>query len=180
MLNKGDYLCTVDIASAYQSVSIRPEHWKYMGLLWRIGDCDYLFINMRLCFRQKCPPYNFSSFWNFAVDCMKARGFSPIFCYLDDFIMVGDSFESCENVQVTLISLLGDLGFMVNWSKCTSLFTTHTYLRIEINSDVMQISLPQKKRGKLHSEIQFFENQSRASKKQIQRLIGLLCHCSEV
>lgn len=80
VLGQEDYLCTVDIASAYRSVTIRPEHWKYMGLCWKIGGDDHLFLDTRLCFRQKCAPYIFSSLTNFIVECMKLRGFERIFC----------------------------------------------------------------------------------------------------
>lgn len=180
VLNQGDYLCTVDIASAYRSVAIRPEHWKYMGLRWEIGGYNHLFNDTRLCFGQKCAPYIFSSLTNFVVDCMRSRGYSRTFCYLDDFIILENSYDSCQKSQLVLISLLGDLGFSVNWSKCSSPSKKCTYLGIEIDSDVMQIALPGKKMEKLHSELKFFENKARATKKQIQRLTGILCHCAKV
>lgn len=179
-MGKGDFLATVDIANAYRSVSIRPDHRKYMGLRWKVGDQEQFFYDTRLCFGQKCAPFIFSTLTNFVVACMKDRGYQRTFCYLDDFILIGDSFESCQEAQLTLIRLLGEMGFAVNWSKCTSPSTTCVYLGVEINSMKMQLSLPKRKMEKLHSELKFFENKARASKKQIQRLAGVLCHCSKV
>ena len=44
----------------------------------------------------------------------------------------------------------------------------------------MEISLPHYKLVKLHTEIQFFEGPSKASKRQLQQLCGILSHCSKV
>ena len=44
----------------------------------------------------------------------------------------------------------------------------------------MEISLPHDKLVKLHTKIQFFEGRSKASKRQLQQLCGILSHCSKV
>lgn len=79
-----------------------------------------------------------------------------------------------------MIKLLGEFGFLVNWEKCSSPSTMCTYLGIRINSLDMEVSLPQEKMGKLKNEILFFDNRKRATKKQLQRLAGILGHCSKV
>lgn len=179
-LCKGDFIATVDITSAYRSVTIRPEHWKYMGLRWKINGQDTLLNDTRLCFGQKCAPFIFSALSSFVVRCMHRRGFVRTFCYLDDFVLIGESFEACQRAQLTLINLLGELGFLVNWAKCSSPAKECVYLGISIDTEEMTVSLPQKKMEKLRKEIRFFENKSRASKKQLQRLAGVLGHCARV
>ena len=57
-----------------------------------------------------------------------------------------------------LISLLGSLGFVVNWKKCTSQSTSAIYLGIHFDSVEMQLSLPPAKLAKLHLELDFFKD----------------------
>lgn len=175
-----DYLATVDITNAYRSVAIRPEHRTYMGLRWNIDGVDTVLNDTRLCFGHKCAPFIFSSLTNFVVQCMNRRGYNRIFCYLDDFIVIEESFQLCQKVQMALISLLGELGFYVNWEKCTSSAQVCTYLGVEIDTKNMKLSLLGKKMQKLHNELTFFQGKRKASKKQIQRLVGVLAHCAKV
>ena len=32
------HIATVDIASAYRSISIHPDNWKLQGVSWKVGD----------------------------------------------------------------------------------------------------------------------------------------------
>lgn len=179
-LGQGDFMATVDIASAYRSVSIKPNHRKFLGIRWTFAGQQFLLNDTRLCFGLTCAPYIFSMLSKVVVDSMHSRGFTKVFCYLDDYIVIGKGFEECCHIQNTLIRLLGEFGFFVNWDKCSSPSTYCTYLGIAVDSVSMQISLPQEKLLKLHKEIEFFDGKRRATKRQIQRLAGVLGHCSKV
>ena len=54
------------------------------------------------------------------------------------------------------------------------------FLGILVDSNSMTLSLPPEKVRKLHSEIDFFKGRKQASKRQLQRLCGILSHCSRV
>lgn len=180
VLCKSDYIATIDLASAYRSVSVTPEHWKYLGLQWQFENEEYFMLDTRLCFGLSCAPFIFSSLSKFIVKCMRRRGYDRIFCYLDDYIVIGSSYTECREKQLVLISLLRELGFFINWGKCTSPNRKCTYLGIEVNSDQMSISLPRAKLEKLYAELKFFVGKRKATKKQLQRLAGILAHCSKV
>lgn len=66
------------------------------------------------------------------------------------------------------------------WGKCTSPSRKYTYLGIQVDSEVMSISLPEIKLQKLHTELSFFVGTRKATKQQLQHLAGKLPHCSKV
>ena len=51
---------------------------------------------------------------------MYRKGFTNIVVYLDDFLLLAESYEECCRAQAALISLLTELGFLVSWDKVVS------------------------------------------------------------
>ena len=180
LIYPGCYMASVDISSAYRSVSIHPSQWKYQGVRWIMSGSEELLFDVRICFGVRTAPFLFTQISNFITRCMARRGYYHVINYLDDFLIVGDSYSSCQQAQVTLISILISLGFEIAWKKCSSPSTLTQYLGIDFDSIAMQISLPQHKLDKLHSELAFFDCRQRATKRQLQRLCGVLAHCSKV
>ena len=180
LLFPGAYMATVDISSAYRSISVHPDQWDYQGLYWNLNGSPVHLKDTRICFGLRNAPFLFTRVSNFIVRCMARRGYHLVVNYVDDFIVLGDSFESCQQAQLELISLLGSLGFQVSWKKCSSPSTITRYLGIDIDSVSMQLSLPEDKLVKLRAELFFFKNKICATKRQLQRLCGILSHCSKV
>ena len=180
LMTEGCFMATVDIASAYRSVPILADHWKYQGISWMMDGelCDLL--DTHLCFGLRCAPYIFTMISNFISSTMSRLGYPNVINYIDDFLVHGDTFEQCQEAQTVLIRLLGQLGFHVSWKKCTTPSTRVKYLGIIFDSITMELSLPQDKLDKLHVELGFFSGRSRATKRQLQRLCGIISHCSKV
>ena len=174
------FMATVDIAAAYRSIAISPDQWKYQGVSWKVNGVDTYITDTRLCFGLRCAPYVFTQISDFVVKCLARRGFHRVISYLDDFLLFGDSRVECIRAQSELIHLLGDLGFQVAWHKCSSPSQRTRYLGIVFDSVQMTLSLPPDKVEKLHAELNFFVNRLRASKRQLQRLCGVLAHCAKV
>lgn len=174
------YSCTVDIESAYRTVSINPQHRQVQGIRWVCDLKETLLLDTRLCFGIKSAPFIFNQISVFVVRCMMRRGFRMIINYLDDFLCVGSTFDECQYAQEVLVHLLHYLGFKVAWHKCSSPQKITRYLGIDFDSIRMQLHIPNDKLEKLYSEIQYFEHKSRATRKQLQRLCGILSYCSRV
>ena len=180
MMTEGCYMATVDIASAYRSVSINPDQWKYQAISWPMGsDTTYLF-DVRLSFGLRCAPFIFTQLSNFVVRTMSRLGFHNVISYIDDFIMVEPTRDRCVQSQEVLFQLLGSLGFEITWSKCAAPATKVRYLGIDFDSTDMTLSLTKDKLEKLYAELKFFEGKTRTTKRQIQRLCGILAHASKV
>ena len=170
-LNKGDFMCVVDIASAYRSVPIYPPHSEFQGFRWDFDDGrgEIFLRENRLCFGLKCAPYIFSQLSDLIVDMAKAKGIFRIVNYLDDFIITESSYEKCLENQRVLLSILRHIGFSVSWKKVSPPSTLTTFLGIQIDSVEMNLSVPQDKIDKLIELICNLKSKGRATKKELER-----------
>ena len=166
-----------DISAAYRSVPIRPADRTIQGLSWEIHGKQRFLVDNFLSFGTRVAPYIFSRLTDAIARYMIKCGFKVV-NYLDDFINVGASLEECKSGQLALHTLLIRLGFSIAYNKVVTPNQCVVYLGVEINSVTWQLRLPQEKLSKLKSELVFFSGRSHASKKQLQRLCGILGHCS--
>lgn len=63
----GYYAFTVDISSAYRSVSVNPSHWLLQGFRWNFYGVDEFLVDTRLCFWLSSAVFIFSQQSNFVV-----------------------------------------------------------------------------------------------------------------
>lgn len=174
------FSCTIDISSAYRSISIYPPHRVLQGIRWSRNNSSCFLVDTRLCFGIKCAPFVFHQVSVFLARCMQRRGFSGICYYLDDFLCVGGGFSDCQYTQGVFIHLLHYLGFDVAWHKCSTPSKVTRYLGIDFDSSCMQLRIPPDKLDRLFKELVFFESKSRATLRQLQRLCGTLAYCSKL
>ena len=66
------------------------------------------------------------------------------------------------------------------YNKVRSPSRNQRYLGIDIDSVKMCLSLPEDKMKKLHEELAFFTGRRKATKRQLQRLCGILAHCAQL
>ena len=180
VLQQGCYMSVVDIKAAYRSVNVFPDHRGCQGFLWEIDGVQRHLVDNCLCFGLKCAPYIFSRLSEFVVRAMRRRGYSKVFSYLDDFIVVGDTYEECQTGALALIEFLRDLGFFIAWKKVVTPSAQVTYLGIEIDSVKMQVSLPKVKLDKLKRLVHRFLKIDCCSRKELEVLAGNLAHASMV
>ena len=179
-LSGGEYISVTDISSAYRSVCICEDHSKYQGFTWEIDGEVKWYQENRLCFGLRSAPYIFNLLSELVVDFAKARGVCHIVNYLDDFAVVGETEEECREGQLILVNVLRHLGFSISWDKLVGPSKNVNFLGIIIDTVEMTLSLPESKLCNLLSIIEELENRGRASKKQLERLGGLVAHCSTV
>lgn len=180
LIRPGCYMASVDIQAAYRSILVHPTQWTYQGISWTLNGKPTFLCDTHVCFGLKCAPYLFTQVTNFVLRCLKRRGFDRCLVYLDDYLVLGDTRQQCEDAQLTLISILRSLGFYVSWKKCAAATQIITYLGVVFNSRDMSVSLTSEKMSRLQQEIAFFTDKTRATKLQVQRLCGLLAHCAKV
>ena len=170
-------MAVTDITSAYRSIMVRPSDRTVQGLAWDLNGHGTFIQDNFLSFGTRVAPYIFNSVTDAVSRYLMAHG---IFCvnYLDDFIVMGDDLQSCKEAQLFLHSTLRSLGFYISYKKVRPPSRVQVYLGVEIDSVNMQLRLPQDKLDKLQVELDFFYGRRRATKKQLQRLCGVLAHCS--
>ena len=110
LMSPGCWMSCVDLQSAYRSVTIHPDDWKYCGLEWDFGDGPVLLIDQCISFGQRSVPFFFPCMTDFVSRRMGSLGFNCS-SYLDDFFLVEQSQEKCTLAMNTLLGILRKLGF---------------------------------------------------------------------
>ena len=157
-------MAKVDIKAAYRAVAIHPSSYPATGLLWNINGHDTYLVDRRLMFGAKPSPSCFHRISQCIKRCMVRRGYSRIVAYQDDFLVLEDIYDKCNMAWKELISLIQSLGFDINFSKSVAPARKVTFLGIELNSETMEISLPNSKLESLRDYIGEFMGKTRRLK----------------
>ena len=175
----GSFMATIDLQEAYRSVPIHPENRKHFGLNWDFGNGSTYLTDNFLCFGSKCSAFIFNRLTDSVARFMGKHGFC-CYNYLDDFIVIGSSYEETCHAQRFLIATLRKLGFYISWRKITSPTQYCRFLGIDIDSVNQRLLLPPDKNSKFHKELDFWSGKKYATKLQMQRLCGTLNYCCKV
>ena len=182
LIQCGDYLAKVDLASAYRSVRIHKDDYHLSGLHWTFeGDKEPTFLcETRLPFGARASPGHFNSLTQ-AVRCILADlGHKGIVAYLDDFLVVGRTHKECMDSMNCLMHTLRRLGFSINYNKVEGPQKVLTFLGVEINTDLYTLSLPEVKLAALYQEILRTTKRRSITKRELQSLVGRLSWASQV
>ena len=142
----GCWMVKVDLEAAFRSVASRADQHRFMGLCWLFkGSKTPVFMeDTRLCFGGRKNPGIFNRLTQAVRRFMKRRGFD-IVSMLDDMLLICKRFDDCVNGLKVLITLLRDLGFSIAWKKVTEISHVVTFLGVNLDSENMQLSLPDDK-----------------------------------
>ena len=157
------YMATVDLQDAYRSVPICPKDRVHFGLRWDLGKGPVYLTDNFLCFGSRCSAFIFNRLTDAVARYMSRNNFK-CFNYLDDFIIIADTYQEALLAEHFLINTLRDLGFYISWKKVTSPSRKCRFLGIDIDSHSGQLLLPHEKLSKLYAELQFWEGKKRSTK----------------
>ena len=171
------FMAVTDVTAAYRSICVRPCDRPYQGLQWSVNSKNVFIQDNCISFGTRVAPFLFTRITDAIARFVNASGY---FCvnYLDDFLVMGNDYETCRAAQLFLHNTLRRVGFYISYGKVRCPSQVQIYLGVELDSTTMQLRLPQEKLSKLAEEIAFFDGRRRATRKQLQRLCGILSHCS--
>ena len=173
LLQKGDYMTTLDLKDAYLSVPVHKDSRKFLQFLWR-NKC-YAFQG--LCFGLNTVPRIFTKLLKPVAAFLRKRGVRMIL-YLDDFLILGSTYQEAQSHTAMAVSLLESLGFTVNLEKsCLIPTQIITFLGFVINSTVEALSLPQEKVVKVTSLCLKAKVTRTMPARQIASVLGTLEPC---
>ena len=172
----GAFLAKVDLKSAYRSVPVHPMDLELTGLSWTFkGDNEpTLMRDHRLPFGARLSPEIFNELSQAIRRMMHRRGFPGVVCYLDDFLCVGTSWEECNSTLMTLMDLLRELGFAINYNKVVDPARRLVFLGVEMDAEERVLRLPTDKLTALQREIRAALSCRSLTKKALQSLAGRL------
>jgi hypothetical protein len=180
-MNKGCYLAKIDLASAYRSIPLHPSSFQLTGLKWRFGNNSkntFLF-DSRLPFGAARSCRIFQALTDSIVRMMDKR---DIKCrgYIDDFLIITDTYLECKTALSTMTTLIASLGLEINWSKVEGPSTCLTFLGVRIDTEGRTLALPEEKLRVVKETLQIWKTKQKAKKLDIQRLVGSLNWCARV
>lgn len=141
LLEKDDYMTSIDLCDAFFSVPIHPDHRKFLA--FEFNNNKYVF-NV-LPFGLTSSPRIFSKVLKPVIIFLRSQGIRISF-YLDDIFLCSSSYsESVYNTRLCL-NLLESLGFNPNYKK-SFLTPSHSmqHLGYLWDSKSMSISIPPEK-----------------------------------
>ena len=94
--------------------------------------------------------------------------------------MIEDTYERCLQGFNTLIELLQNLGFSVNWGKVIYSCQRLIFLGIETDTILRRLILPQRKIAEIHEIFQFSLSKDKLTKRELQSIISKLNFASLV
>ena len=181
LLPPGGFMAKVDLRSAYRSVPIHKDCYEATGLRWTFTGQDeptYL-IDTRLPFGASMSPGVFQRLTSSVQRMMRRRGFC-VLVYLDDFLVLAETAEDCFVAFTVLVDLLQKLGFTINWDKVVFPCQRLTFLGVLIDSVNRTVALPEDKLQNLRELLLTWSTKKRATKLQLQQLIGKLAWAARV
>ena len=176
LVTPGCYFAKLDLSNAFRCVKSHSSNHKANELKWRFqGDKHYTcLIDERLPFGARKTPEIFNSITQAVREMMKRRGYNTIMCYLDDFLIVSQTYSECLQALNELLCLLGRLGFQINYNKLEGPTRKITFLGITLDSVTMTLSIPGDKLTDVKLTMKRIISCKKVSKRDIQSLVGKL------
>ena len=174
---RGATLIKLDIRSAHRVVPVHPEDRWLMGMLWE----GSLYVDTALPFGLRSAPKIFTALADAAEWIVRQQGVEFIIHYLDDFLVVTASNEHQDSYAMCLLlETFEHLGLPIAWDKLEGPTTCLTFLGFEVDSIRGEIRLPRQKLGELRTEIHWWLGRKSCTKRELESLVGRLCHASRV
>ena len=130
------YMASIDLKDAYYSVRVSPKHQKYLKFLWNGTVYKFTYLPNGLAF---CPR-KFTKLMKPVFSDLRQQGHisSP---YIDDSILLGDSYNECASNVIDTVTLLDTLGCVPHPNKSVFIPTQIlVFLGFWLNSIDMTVS----------------------------------------
>lgn len=170
IIKQNMFLAKLDLKDAYFLIPIIKSHRKYL----RFKFLNVIYEFNCLPFGLNCAPYVFTKLMKPVVTFLRKRNYWSVI-YLDDFLLLGNTYTECQrNVRMT-IKLLENLGFLINFQKSVLVPSQSCqYLGFIYNTLDLTISLPDKKKMELLKIIESFMNKKSCKIQEFAKLLGKL------
>lgn len=182
LISPNSFLAKVDLSNAYRSVKIHKSNYVGTGLHWTFtGDHHPTYmVDTRLPFGARLSPEIFHHLGQAVCRIMARRGYPSLIVYLDDFLVVGDSYDECRATMMELLGLLRRLGFAINYKKVEGPKQCLTFLGIQLDVSNMTLSLPVDRIRDLRDFLERTVALKKMTKRQLMSLAGKLNWATQV
>ncbi|CEP08910.1 hypothetical protein, partial, partial [Parasitella parasitica] len=149
MIQKNDYLLSIDLSDAFLHIALHPDSRRFLRLKWRSQVYQY----STAAFGLATIPFIFTKICRPILEWARSQGMR-ISAYLDDWILVAKTKEQALQQGKQVVEQLQKLGWIVNFKKSVLQPTQQLeHLGFSLNTKTMQASLPPKKLRDLRRSI---------------------------
>ena len=113
LFEKGDFLFSYDLKSAYHHIMISPEFRTYLGFKWQ----NKFYVFNVLCFGLATAGFIFSKVLREVIRYWRSNSLRVVM-YLDDGLGGAKDFDECLRVSNLVKKDLYNLGFIIAEEKC--------------------------------------------------------------
>lgn len=170
LINKGDYMASVDLRHAYYTIKIAEEQQRFLCFKWQ--GRIYQFTCLPNGIAE--GPRLFTKLMKPVYAKLREMG-HVITSFIDDTLIAHSTLSGCfESVNAT-VQMLKNLGFCINEDKSLLIPTTRLeYLGNVIDSVSMTVTLPERRKCKLIRSCEELYSCDKARIRDVARVIGLL------
>lgn len=170
LVKKNCYFASVDLRHAYYSVPLSEEIQKK----FRFQKSGKVYQYTSLPNGVACAPRLFTKLMKPVYASLRMLGHTNS-GYIDDSLLVADTFTECEHNVHDTVSLMTDLGFIVHNKKSVLIPTQNiTFLGNNIDSDKMIVTLPPEKVLVVVQECEVLHSKCVAKIRDVARVLGLM------
>lgn len=168
LISRNCFMCTIDLRDAYFLVPIHKSHRKYLRFCFKNTYYEFSCLPFGLC----TAPFVFTKLLKPVLSTLRKKGILSV-VYLDDFLILGNSYETClEHVNFT-VSLLRKLGFIINEDKSQLQPSVKCkFLGFVFDSVNMTLEITQEKRLSIYNDILKIKRLQHWSIRNFARFLG--------
>ena len=176
-LGVGTVLAKFDLDSAYRQIPVHPQDRLLLGVMWR----GQRYVDGALPFGLRSAPKLFNAVADALLWIMGQHGIKEAMHYLDDFLVFGSpESQECERAMAISLQLCKQLGVLIAPQKLEGPATAISFLGILIDTQQMELRLPEEKLSRLKGMISKWKGRKSCRKRELLSLIGQLQHACRV
>lgn len=176
LIKKDCFMATMDLKDAYFLVPVQKRFRKYLRFTFQ----NKLYEFNCLPFGLSIAPRIFTKIMKPVVGVLRSKGFMSNI-YLDDFLLIGYTFEKCYNNIIETRNFLERLGFIINYNKSSLVpAATSTYLGFHYDSKRLTVSLPTEKYTRVLKLIHRYRSRKSCKIRDFAIFLGTIISCCPV
>lgn len=170
LLNKNDFMSTIDLKDAYFLISVDKDDRKRLRFKWKSQLYEFNVLPFGIC----TAPFVYTKLLKPVLECLRSSGFLSV-NYLDDFLCIGKSYDDCLTNVNTTKSVLESLGFVINYKKSVMTPSKNCkFLGFILNTTDMIITLPDEKKQRIRNRTIKLMRINKCTIRYFAKYIGLL------
>ena len=170
LLGQGTLLAKIYVKSAFRLLPVHPSDRHLLAMDWDRS----LYIDTCLPFGLRSAPKLFNVLADLLFWILTQKGISPLFHYLDDFLLLG--FPGSSAIK----EVCSTLGIPLALEKVEGPSHSLTFLGITLDTQQMMAHLPKDKLQRIRTLLAGWLKKRKATKREILSLVGLLQHATKV